>query len=403
MSIGPVRQASSSQPGARTAPLRVLFFTPTLGSGGAEMQVLRLVSQLDRRFVRPLLSVARAGGSYEARLPGDVALHVCTQRVKSSLLSSAASVLPLRRLILREQPHVVASFIEHASCSLRCAIVGMRPGPKLVLGIQNNFSVRMQHAPLHERTLLRRLYLATYERADRIVALSHGVADDLVRELPSSVGRISVVYNAGMDSKLEAMAAEPLDCERPDGPVIVACGRLTEQKDFATLIRAFARMKVVPAPALWVLGEGPLEPALRALATSLGVGERVRWLGFRANPFPFMAAADVFALSSRWEGFANVLVEALACGTPVVSTDCPYGPSEILERGRHGILVGVGDAEGMAEALCSVLAQGKSAALADQCRARARVFSADRSALGYLDVLQRVVQGSGGWEPLPCL
>jgi glycosyltransferase involved in cell wall biosynthesis len=372
------------------APLRVLFFTPTLGAGGAEMQLLRLLRSFDRRQVASEVCVARAGGSYERQLPAGVPLHVCTHHLRSSLLSAAGSVRCLRRRMRELQPAIVVSLIEHTSLALSGSLMGLRPRPKLVLGIQNNFSMGMAQAPLHVRRLLRPLYLRAYARADHVVALSRGVAEDLRRQIPGIAAKTSVVYNAGMDPDLEPRAAEPLPEPRPSAPLIVACGRLVAQKDFATLLSALARLETRPAPVLWLLGEGPLEGELQAHARALGVAERVRFLGFRDNPFPFMAAADVFALSSRWEGFANVLVEALACGTPVVASDCPYGPREILDGGRHGTLVKVGDPADLARALDAALSAGKTPARRAACRARAQVFDAAASARGYADVFQQL-------------
>jgi glycosyltransferase involved in cell wall biosynthesis len=375
-------------------PLRVLFFTPTLGAGGAEMQLLRLLGSFDRSEVAPVLCVARAGGSYERRLPPDVPLHVCTQNVRSSLVSAARSLRPLRRRMRELQPQVAVSLLEHTSLALSGSLLGLRPRPKLVLGIQNNFSLGMQKAPLHVRRLLAPLYLRAYARADHVVALSRGVADDLQRQLPAVAAKTSVVYNAGMDHELEQRALEPLLEPRPSAPLIVACGRLVEQKDFATLLEALARLETRPSPELWLLGEGPLEAALRARARQLRIAERVRFRGFRDNPYPFMAAADVLALSSRWEGFANVIVEALACGTPVVATDCPYGPAEILDHGRHGALVPVGDAGALARALAVALRAGKTPERSAACRARARMFDAAASARGYVEVFRRVTSAA---------
>jgi glycosyltransferase involved in cell wall biosynthesis len=258
--------------------------------------------------------------------------------------------------------------------------------------VQNNFSMLLAARPWHVRLPIGPLCQRAYDRADHIVALSHGVANDFHRYVPASTHKTSIVYNAGTDTDLERMAREPLPSARPSRPLIVACGRLIPQKDLATLLRALARMLV--KAELWVLGTGPLQSELSALAEHLGVSRRVRWLGFVANPFPYMAAADVFALSSRWEGFANVLVEALACGTPVVATDCPYGPNEILEGGRHGRLVPVAAPSALAAALDATLSEGKNEILSVRCRARARAFDAPSSAQGYARVFTAVVRSS---------
>jgi glycosyltransferase involved in cell wall biosynthesis len=371
-------------------PLRVLFFLPTLGAGGAEMQVLRLIHHLDRTIVEPSLSVARGGGSYESRLPSDISLQVCTRAIQSSLLSVGSSVYALRRRIERERPDIVMAFLEHTSLVLASAIAFMRRPPKLVLGIQNNFSQTLATVPRSLRAVLPRLYVRTYQRADHIIAISRGVAADLARHVPCTAAKTTVVYNAGTDDQLEKMALEPLEEKKPEQPLLVACGRLNEQKDYETLIRALPLLVTRPAPELWVLGEGSLKDSLQRLASELGVAARIRWLGFRKNPYPFMAAADTFVLSSRWEGFANVIVEALACGTPVVATNCPYGPEEILAAGRYGKLVPVGDPGALARALDEQLAQARDPRQHAERRQRARVFDSASSAAGYTAALTRV-------------
>ena len=355
------------------------------------MQVVRVLNEIEKPGFHVTAAVARGSGSYESRLRRDIPLVSCQTRFTSSLLSVSGSVLALGRAIDDFAADVVCSVQEHANVALLAAARVSRRRPGVVLGIQNNFSARAKSEPLWARMLLHPAYLRAYANADHVIANSRGVADDIVHRVPSLREKISVVYNAGVDDKLLALAAEPLDCDRASGPVIVTCGRLTEQKDQGTLLRAFALIDSQPAPELWILGEGEELPALEALARELGVSSRVRFLGFRSNPYPFLAAADVFALSSRWEGFGNVVVEALACGTPVVSTDCPHGPREILEGGRYGRLVPVGDPRALGEALREALLE-RETTNRQELRARASVFSARESAAGYAAVLSAVAR-----------
>jgi glycosyltransferase involved in cell wall biosynthesis len=225
-----------------------------------------------------------------------------------------------------------------------------------------------------------------YPRADAIVAVSRGVADDLARfaGLPRDV--IRVIYNPVVGADLPRMAGEPVDHPwfRPgELPVILGAGRLSRQKDFPTLIRAFAEVRRARPARLVILGDGAQRAELEALVRTLGLADAVALPGFTSNPYAHMARAAVFVLSSRFEGFPNVLVEALAVGTPVVATDCPSGPAEILERGRHGRLVPVGQADALARALLATLdAPGDPAGR----RRRAADFSADASVSTYLDL-----------------
>jgi len=236
--------------------------------------------------------------------------------------------------------------------------------------------------------LLRRAYLG----ADAIVAVSDGVADDLAAHAGISRARITTVYNPVVGPDLVAKAEA-----RPDHPwfapgappVILAAGRLDPQKDFATLIRAFAGVRQRRPARLMILGAAnPGNPAcaaeLRALPGTLGVGDNVALPGFVDNPFAFMAHASVFVLSSLYEGLPGVLIQALACGCPVVSTDCPSGPAEVLDGGRFGPLVPVGDVTALARAIGQVLDHPPAA---ERLRARAALFSVDRAADHYLELL----------------
>ena len=227
-----------------------------------------------------------------------------------------------------------------------------------------------------------------YPRADEIVAVSEGVADDLARVARIPRSRITVIHNPIVTDELLADARAPVD--HPwfaDGgpPVLLAAGRLTEQKDYPTLLRAFrrARERARASPRDPRRGRGAGAPG-GARAASSAWPRDVDFAGFVANPYAFMARASLFVLSSAWEGFGNVVVEAMACGTPVVSTDCPSGPGEILEAGRYGRLVAVGDDGALAGAMLATLDDPPPPEL---LRERAGDFRADEAASRYLRVL----------------
>ncbi|MCG8345898.1 MAG: glycosyltransferase [Chlorobiales bacterium] len=166
-------------------------------------------------------------------------------------------------------------------------------------------------------------------------------------------------------------------------PVILGVGRLVQQKDFPLLIRAFSRLRKRREARLMILGEGPLRPELEALVETLDLKKDISLPGFIANPYAYMRCSALFILSSRWEGFGNVLVEAMACGTPVVSTDCPSGPSEILENGKWGRLVPVGDVNAMAFAMESALIEPST----HDTAMRAADFSVEQAISSYIQVL----------------
>jgi len=199
-----------------------------------------------------------------------------------------------------------------------------------------------------------------YRRPDVIVAVSHGVADSLVKRLGIARENIKVVYNPVVDEGIQEKSTEDVDHSwfLPGAPpVILGVGRLIKQKDFRTLIEAFSLLRKRRQVRLMILGEGGEREALHQLIEQLDLSNDVQMPGFVANPFKYMRRAKMFVLSSVFEGLGNVLIEAMACGTPVISTDCPSGPAEILQGGRWGRLVDVGDVSGMAQAITAVLEQ----------------------------------------------
>jgi glycosyltransferase involved in cell wall biosynthesis len=199
---------------------------------------------------------------------------------------------------------------------------------------------------------------------------------------------VRVIYNPIVTDELLAMSRAPVDhpwCAAGAPPVILAVGRLTEQKDFPNLIRAYARLRQRRSVRLVILGEGEARGELEDLIARLGLAEDVYLPGFVDNPFAWMRQARLFALSSRWEGLPSVLIQAMACGAQVVSTDCPSGPAEILEDGRWGRLVPVGDPEALAAAMDAALDDDEDIRAAVEIRARA--FAVEPSVRGYLGVM----------------
>jgi glycosyltransferase involved in cell wall biosynthesis len=199
-----------------------------------------------------------------------------------------------------------------------------------------------------------------YGNAHAIVAVSQGVAQELSQRMSIPRQRIHVIYNPIDLDRISALADKELDhpwFQPGQPPVLLAAGRLHEQKDYPTLLRAFKLVRANRTVRLAILGEGRERVHLEKLIRELAVDDAVGLLGFQANPFAYMAKSAVFVLSSAWEGLANVLIESLACGCRVVSTDCQHGPAEILDNGRYGMLVPVGSPEALAGAIGRALDQ----------------------------------------------
>ncbi|MCB1884683.1 MAG: glycosyltransferase [Geminicoccaceae bacterium] len=231
--------------------------------------------------------------------------------------------------------------------------------------------------------LLAPLQRAAYDMADAVVAVSVGVADDLARVTGLERRKITVIYNPAIGPDFAARAAEPVDDPWFDGqgpPVVVAVARSHPVKDLPTLLRAFARLRAGRLARLVLVGPGARDGEWEAVAAGLGFGADFRHLGYRPNPLPLVRAASLLVCSSRSEAFGNVLVEALALGTPVVSTDCPFGPAEILDGGRFGRLVPVGDDEALAAAMAATLDDPPSP---ERLRSRAAVFDGAVSLRAY--------------------
>jgi glycosyltransferase involved in cell wall biosynthesis len=229
-----------------------------------------------------------------------------------------------------------------------------------------------------------------YNHADGIIAVSNGVGDDLAQTVNIKRDRIQTIYNPIVDSELLSLANAPpphpwLTPDNP--PVILGAGRLSLQKDFTTLLKAFALLRDQLKARLIILGEGEEREHLERCAVELSIHNEVTMPGWVANPFAYMAHAAAFALSSRYEGFGNVIVEALACGCPVVSTDCPSGPAEILEWGKYGHMVPMGNPEAMSTALATVLDTPPNRPILKE---RAMKFSVDRAVDQYIAYFRQI-------------
>jgi glycosyltransferase involved in cell wall biosynthesis len=254
------------------------------------------------------------------------------------------------------------------------------------VNIQTAISPESQNITQLKRRLTPQLVRWFYPWAESIVPVSQGVAEDLAR-IGLSLERVQVIYNPVVTPELFEKAQEPV--EHPwfspgQPPVILGVGRLEQQKNFSTLIRAFAQVHQQHSARLIILGEGSERSYLESLIKELGLTENVALPGFVANPYAYMARAAMFVLSSAWEGLPTVLIEAMAVETPVVSTDCDSGPAEILKNGKYGKLVGVGDIKGLAEAMISTLTEPTDLRALQQ---RTVDFSVDGVLAQYMQVL----------------
>ena len=353
---------------------------PSLRGGGAERIMVDLANAFAHRGFNVDLVIVECKGPY---------LKYVSKHVRIVDLGCSRVILSLPALvnyIRKERPQAILSALKHANIVAVLAKKIARGGSRLVVSERNLLTLSSHRSKLKRDRLLPLFMRYTYPMADGIVAVSKGVADDLSTSIGLPHKRIKVIYNpidAKQIEKLSRLPAIHPWFESGQYQVIISMGRLTAQKDFRTLIRAFAKIKEQRSVRLIILGEGELRSELKNLCMHLGVDDKVDFPGFMDNPYSWIRNAALFVLSSAWEGLPGALIQAMACGTRVVSTDCPSGPAEILENGRWGRLVSVGDVETMANAMLLALDDPRP----PDVLKRAQDFSAKRAIDSYLSML----------------
>ena len=376
-----VRESRSAFGRGGTNNPRIAIFLFSLAGGGAERVMLQLASALAQRGVAVDLLLIRKEGPYLNQVPPAVRI------VDLAAGRTLTSFRPLYRYLRQERPVALLSALTAVNV---VAIITARllfRNTRVVISEHSQVKIELEHASRLMSRLAFRLIPLVYPFACGIVAVSQGVAKDVAQCARVSPERVKVIYNGVVSPELHILADKSvghpwLATDQP--PVILSAGRMVPPKDFVTLIKAFALLRKSRSAYLIIIGEGNDRVALGRLAEDLGVDRDVDFPGFLANPYPMMARAKVFVLSSAWEALPTVLIEAMACGTPVVATDCPSGPAEILEDGRFGRLVPVGDAPALAAAIIETIDRPLDP---DLLRARAEDFSVERAVESYLSVL----------------
>lgn len=359
---------------------KIALFLPALNGGGAERAVIKLAEGFLAKRVPVDLVVAKAIGPYVKQIPAG------TRFIDLGASRALASLPALMRYLRRERPAALLSTLERSCIVALWARRLTGTSTRIVVNVQNHISVDSKNAPNIRVKYMPRFVGRFYPWADAITTVSRGVAEDLAHVMHVPPERVRVIFNPVISDDLFAAAAEPI--EHPwfaagMPPVILSVGRLSPQKDFDLLLRAFARVRASRSARLIVLGEGPERGTLTALAEQMGIAADVEFPGYVENPYGYMSRAAAFALSSRWEGLPTVLIEALACRVPVLSTDCPSGPYEILAGGKYGSLVRVGDEHALASGLHNILA-ARPPSPPDECW---RPYHQDIATAKYLKLL----------------
>lgn len=368
---------------------KIVFVIPALGGGGAERVFVDLLAHLDTGVYDLVVVCFNAKGSLFEAIP--VGVRVIDLRKKGPL-SLPVLIWRLGNVLLRESPRLVVSFITYANyITIAARILSGLKIPVIVA----EHSVVSRTISGRFGVLKRQIISLFYPRADAVITVSQGCKDELVRDYRVLEKKITVIPNGiDLDSiRLRAAeeVADPWFCG--DIPVIVTIGRLTKAKNLPLLLKAVSQVQKTQQVRLVIIGEGLERAALSTLSQKLGLQDSVRFLGFQSNPYKFLAKSSLFVLSSSWESFSLVIIEAMCLGVPVVATDCSYGPGEIIATGINGILVSVNDYCGLADAIRAVITDDELRRKMCKCgKTRAEDFDLSRMMWQYQQVFNRLLE-----------
>ena len=329
----------------------LLFVIPSLVEGGAERVITNVITYLDKEKYDIYLALFEKKGPYLHQIPDYVKVYDFKKKSRYSFLKL---ILRLNRLFRKLRPNTVVSFLAYTNVVVHLAkfMAGYRFN--LVTSVQTNLSLETSNARLSRIRYF--LYKFLFNYANFIVVPSAGVKKDLEEKFNIIERKIKIIYTPIDLKKIMKLKEEEVkDLRIKENSFLLTLGRLTKAKGHPYLLRAYSRINEEIHEKFVILGRGQEEERLKSLVNELGIREHVIFLGFQKNPYKFLNKASIFVLSSLWEGFPNVLLEAMVCGVPVISTDCPSGPSEIITNGKNGILVPPADEEALAEAMLKLL------------------------------------------------
>lgn len=377
------------------APHPILFLTSNLGGGGAERALVDILNLIDRKKFQPHLALFQKEGPFLQDLVEDIPIYEIQPKDYGFLHRNWVRVRAIKKLCDQIQPAVMMSMLWQANIVSLLADKILGLNCPLILNEQNTPSQEMQS--LWQRFLFWPLAKRTYPRAAEIVVISAGIRTEIEEMFSITGDQIRVIYNPIDSDTIREKASQPLNLPLRH-PCLISVGRLAPQKNHSLLLRSF-RNVIQNYPAhLYLLGKGPDRAKLEKLASDLGISAYVHFLGFKNNPYGLMQAADILVLSSDYEGFGNVVVEALAVGTPVIATDCPNGPREILSGGKSGLLVSVGDEVGLTRAIIELISSPeKRQRLANNGKKRAKEFDIKKTIHAYESLFTQVIEKRKGF------
>lgn len=353
-----MNSSSSTVKDLHSQKVRALFFLPALIDGGVERVMVEIISHINRERIKPVLVLLHPyeNSPYRECIPKGIKVIV-VQRKSDSSVDKIRQYAGFLKTVFREKPHVIVSMLTHSN--IMAVSAGLLFRKKIIISEHTTLSEAMK-----TKEGRRMLWFSTtplvkifYRFADRIIAVSEGVKADLVEEFNILPRNVEVIHNPIDLKRISELCNNPVEhVFFVEGvPIILSVGRLVPQKGFDILLKAFSDVIKEMDARLIILGEGPEKESLARLANELAIAEKVSFLGFQNNPYKFISKADIFVLSSRLEGLPMVVLEAMACDTPVVSTDCKSGPREILQNGKCGVLVHTDDIDALSTAVLTLL------------------------------------------------
>lgn len=363
---------------------KIALYIPSMNGGGAERVMLTLANSLVEKGLNVDLVLNNAQGPYIKNISSKVNI------VELKTSRAITSLIPLARYLRKDKPDTILSAMSYINIITIFARELSLTKTRVVISEHAHLSASLiqMKKPLL-RSMFKVLMSFTYPYADSIVAVSNNVADDLSNKLGIERKKITTIYNPIVSSDLLEKINRPINSPSlisSSEKTIVSVGRLADEKNFPMLIRAFNEVQKKVDSRLFILGDGYAENELKNLVSQLDLVDKVIFTGFIDNPYAFVKIADLFVLTSNHEGFGNVLVESMACGTNVISTDCPGGPNEILEGGKWGRLVPVDDIASLSKAMIDSLTL-PSHLSSEDLEQRASVFSVDNAVNSYVSIL----------------
>jgi len=352
------------------------------GDGGVERMMINLMKGLIARDYTVDLVLAKTRGSFIDMLPAQINI------IRLGTSHTYTSLFGLMRFLKCTRPSVMLVAKHRAGIVAACAKRLTGIPVRLVLRLGTTLSAALEGKSQSGNWLWYKSMKVFYPRMDKIIAVSQGVAEDIINLAGLTPDKIEVIHNPVITPDLDRLSHETVShpwLQSGSPPVIMGIGRLTYQKDFPTLMRAFAKVHQQLPCHLIILGQGSERPQYESLAAILGISEVVDFPGFVANPYAYLVRSSLFVLSSRWEGSPNALTEAMALGIPVVATDCPSGPREILQNGRLGKLVTIGDVDALAKAMIETIQQPPASL---ELQAAVSSYTIETSTLKYLQALE---------------